>query len=203
MAALTSAEITVAQAQMNTFAGRVKALFKSADDAKKTAFIAFGTGDLEQRLTVTRDNVERDLVDMQRFVQRGVIANEAATRDGVAGLVRRTIADLDAYGKAVSDWNKIFPSEKLAGVLSNIGTAAADLLSGLGGLISTGAKALNWLPWIVGLIFLGPPLIKILLAAKSGGTEGALRETGGTLERGRASVTRGARNAASAAKFFL
>lgn len=88
-------------------------------------------------------------------------------------------------------------------VVKTLGQAGVDMAQFLADILKKlpkiGGFALDWLPWVLAVVIIGPPLIRIILAGRRRGADAALEETGATLTEGREAITSGARKAGSMA----
>jgi hypothetical protein len=193
--AISQAQLAQAQAGLNLVANKTLQLFAQVDAAKKTALISVGTDQLKADLDKTRQKAQAALEAAKNAVYTGTYKGKPLTKATYRQAVRDMVNAVNAYGAVVKEWNdKFFASKVIEGTLDTL----AKLLKAAKSAVDTASGLIQWLPWIAGVLILGPPLIRIGLAGKSGGTRAALRETGSALERGRSAVAAGARRASRA-----
>lgn len=112
--------------------------------------------------------------------------------------VQSSIQTVSDYTRGTVLWKSVGQTfTDVVGGLGNIGVALGKLVSALaaiaGGAADTAAKTVNWLPWIVGALVLGPFVLKSFAAYKRGGAAAAAEAAAADLEAGRAAAGRGAR----------
>ncbi len=185
-----AARIAIFRAQMNQVVAEVTALFDAVDESKLTAIISVGTAKVERDLALTEKAARLSLARAQAAADTGFIGGVPATFDQIKELTVDMGNAVNAYAKAVDEWNKIFPTETIAPILASVRDAVKNVVTGVAGTVGL----LRYLPYmIVGgavLFFVVPPLLRTIRAARRGGVDDALDVGAGQIENARAAIGR-------------
>lgn len=196
---LTGAQIATLKPRLYRIYEMATTLFNDIDNAKKTALVSWGMDELQARLNMAQTRFATALDDLRLAIESGRYEGFVLRDIDVATLVTNIVSSATEYNTVIKEWNSNFPSTKLGELASQSGALLGEIVNTFQGLARSGVKVLSWLPWIIGILLIGPPLIRIVLAGRRKGADAALEETGGALERGRKSAGSAARNAAAVA----
>jgi hypothetical protein len=189
------ARIAIFQNQMFSFARQADSLFRAVDSAKPEFVIVFDPAGVA-KLDALQAQAQASVNAAYNAAYTGVVNGRPATYDDIVSLVRRLNTDLTAYAEWVDKANSSTITARIGSTLGATMAALAALVAGVGAGISNLAKIIPWLPAIAIGIFVVPPVIRLILAGRRGGTDAVLEESATGLERARDSFKSGAKKAA-------
>lgn len=204
------ATITLAQAKQLTpkiYAIYQKAnlVFQKIEDAKESPLVVTTLGrEKLVQVDAAKAEFQAVLATLKDFADTGLIDGVLPTLDQLGRVLSLLDTTSRNYQQLVSEWNDTLISNKINKFVASGVDEAFRLMTSLRSTINsvtgTGIDFIRYLPWILGVIFLGPPLIRLIRAGRKGGTEAFLTETESTLQAGGESIKRGAIEAARAAR---
>lgn len=196
---MSSAQINALKPRLYRIYELSTQLFKDIDNAKKSALVTWGTGELEAALNNDRAQFKYALDDLKTAIDTGIYEGYVLRDTDVATMIGKIISAAKSYTETIKRWNSIFPSTKLGEIAAKAQDLLAKIIGTFQDLASAGVGALSWLPWVIGILIIGPPLLKIVMAGRRGGVDSALEETQSSLVRSREAAASAARRAAAIA----
>lgn len=169
-----AAKIALFRSQMTRIVVQMEELFAAVTDSRTTAVITFGTAKLEQQLAISEMTVKRVLKEVQRASETGFVNGIPATFDDVRSLTLKLGKAVNDYTKKIDEWNNVFLTEQLAPLVTGVREAVSGIVAGVAGAVGFA----RYLPYVlVGgavLLFVVPPLLRTIRAARRSGGEAAL-----------------------------
>lgn len=166
---------------------------------------------IKSQFDQAKANLTFSIAKLDGVIAGRTLDGQLVTGEAVNDLIQKISGDLRLLTETVQAWNAASPLGQIAAYLGKLGDAtigAFNALADFGLSLSSSASAIaKWLPWVIlGAIAL-PPLIRIILAGRRGGTSAALEETAGQIETGRRkageAAGKAAKGAVTAAKFLI
>lgn len=124
------------------------------------------------------------------LVKSGTVGGVAATGDQIVGIVQAIQNQLNTWASLSRLAGDLGGAQSLSDIASSFGAIFVNLAKTLVDLGNTGVKTVSYLPWIIGALVLGPPIIAVVIGAMDGGKRGALGAAKSALESGRSRVGR-------------
>lgn len=193
---LSPAERAAVAAKIEKITTQVRA-YTNEVMANKAAFSSEDTlllNDVERQLKAAFDSA----LEVGRGYYNSIPITLSTISTAMSATNKQLAEALLKYAAVVERYNK-------GGTAAWAGKAAAGLKTAAAGLWDIATGPMRFLKWgLIGLgvLFVAPPLIKIILAARRGGTDAALTETVRAAEAGQGVVRSGASLATRAAAAY-
>lgn len=198
-----NAKIALFRSQMTHIVSQMEELFAAVNESRSSAAISIGTEKVERDMVGAEMVAKRALKDAQDAADTGFVNGVPATFDDVKALTVRLGKAIDAYTKTVDAWNATFLTDQLVPLVNSVRESVTAIVQGVAGTVGLA----RYLPYaLVGgavLLFVVPPLLRLIRAGRQGGAD-AILDTGiDQLESGRRVLRSAGSAAGRGAQLYL